>query len=220
MQSGAFILTSGKNVLKSRPLMTTKFKTCRNLAIAAALAGALSLAGFVVHLVARHNFHSVSDGRVYRSAQMSSASLASAIRELGIRSVVNLRGDNTGADWYEAEINTAQQLDVRHFDFDLSAGREVTDAQMEKILATIDHAPKPVLIHCKNGADRSGLVGALYLYGLERQSAGEAGKQLTIFCGHIPYLFWRDTVAMDRSYWRYVHNHIQKPLPDTAQVRY
>ena len=39
---------------------------------------------------------------------------------------------------------------------------------MEAILATLDHAPKPVLIHCKNGADRTGLVGALYLYGLEQ----------------------------------------------------
>ena len=197
--------------------MTTKSKICRSLAIAFTLV-ALSVAGFVVHLAARHNFHSVSDGRVYRSAQMSGDSLAQAIRQYGIKTVINLRGSNSGADWYNAELNTARQLGVSHFDFDLSASREVSDADMEKILATIDRAPKPVLIHCKNGADRSGLVGALYLYRLEHQSAAQADKQLTVFCGHIPWLFWRDTVAMDRSYWRYVGNHVQKPLPATAQA--
>jgi protein tyrosine phosphatase (PTP) superfamily phosphohydrolase (DUF442 family) len=195
--------------------MSIKSKICRGLAILALLA-ALSGIGFVVHLVARHNFHSVSEGLVYRSGQMNSNSLAEAIREHGIKTVVNLRGDNGTADWYQAEITTARQLDVRHFDFSLSASREVSDEDMDKILSTIEHAPKPVLIHCKNGADRSGLVGALYLYSIEGRSAADADRQLTIFCGHIPYLFWRDTVAMDRSYWRYVNKHSHKPLPDTA----
>lgn len=197
--------------------MTFKSKICRGLAVLFVLV-ALSGAGFVVHLAARHNFHSVSDGRVYRAAQMSGDTLAQTIREQGIRTVVNLRGDNTGANWYADEIATSRRLGVRHFDFDLSASREVSDEQMEKILATIDHAPKPVLIHCKNGADRTGLVGALYLYGLERESADDAGHQLTFIWGHIPFLFWRNTVAMDRSYWRYVSHHTRKPYPDTAAI--
>jgi protein tyrosine phosphatase (PTP) superfamily phosphohydrolase (DUF442 family) len=182
------------------------------------LSVALGIGGFVLHLAARHNFHTILSGRVYRSAQLSGDSLATAIQEHGIKTVVNLRGENTGADWYKSEMSTVERMGVRHYDFDLSASREVSDKEMETILVTLDHAPKPVLIHCKNGADRTGLVGALYLYGLERQSANEAGKQLTIFCGHVPYLFWRDTVAMDRSYWRYVKNHGRKPYPDTAQV--
>lgn len=195
--------------------MTIKSKICRSLAVLFALV-ALSSAGFIVHLAARHNFHSVSDGRVYRAAQMSGDMLARTIREQGIKTVVNLRGDNTGADWYQKEIFTARQLGVRHIDFELSASREVSDEQMERILATIDHAAKPVLIHCKNGADRTGLVGALYLYGLERESADDAGRQLAFFWGHVPFLFWRDTVAMDRSYWRYVSHHTRKAYPDTA----
>ena len=184
----------------------------------AAVSVALGIGGFFAHLAVRHNFHSILSGRLYRSAQMSGASLAETIREHGIKTVVNLRGGNAEADWYRSELDTVQRMGVRHYDFDLSASREVSDKEMETILATLDRAPKPVLIHCKNGADRTGLVGALYLYGLKRQSADEAGKQLTIFCGHVPYLFWRDTVAMDRSYWRYVKNHGRKSYPDTAQV--
>src|SRR4029077_14696771 len=112
----------------------------------------------------------------------------------GIKTIVNLRGENAGSDWYQSEIGTAKQMGVQHFDFSLSASREVSDEEMDKIVTKIDPAPEPVFIHCKNGADRSGLVGALYLYGLQHQSAEQADKQLTIFCGHIPYLFWRDTV--------------------------
>ena len=144
--------------------MTIKSKISRSLAILALLA-TLSGIGFVAHLAARHNFHSVSEGRVYRSAQMNGDLLAETIREHGIKTVVNLRGDNGAADWYQAEINTARQLGVRHFDFEtVSASREVSNEDMEKILATIEHAPKPLLIHCKNGADRTGLIGARFTF--------------------------------------------------------
>jgi len=197
--------------------MILKSKICRSLAVLVLLA-ILSGAGFVIHLAARHNFHSVSDGRVYRSGQMSGDSLEETIRSVGIKTVVNLRGDHADSDWYRDEIDTAQRMGVRHFDFDLSASEVVSDAEMERILATIDHAAKPVLIHCKNGADRSGLVGALYLYGLERESASSASRQLAISWGHFPFLFWRNTVAMDRSYWHYVSHHMRKAFPDTAQV--
>ena len=50
------------------------------------------------------------------------------------------------------------------------------------MVAALASAPKPVLIHCKNGADRSGLVGALYLYTQEGRSAEAAGRELTVFC--------------------------------------
>ncbi len=98
-------------------------------------------------------------------------------------------------------------MGVNHFDFGLSAHREVTDEEMEQILAVIRAAPKPVLIHCQMGADRTGLVSALYLYSIKEKSAAEAGRELSMRYGHFPYLFWRDTKAMDDSFWRYVSNH-------------
>jgi protein tyrosine phosphatase (PTP) superfamily phosphohydrolase (DUF442 family) len=177
---------------------------------------ALGVGGFVIYIAATDNLHEVSAGRIYRSAQMSGDTLARVIQERGIKTIVNLRGDNPDAGWYQAEISTAKKLGVQHYDFSLSASREVSDDEMERILAILDRAPKPLLLHCKNGADRSGLAGALYLYGLEGKPAEAADKQLTILCGHVPYLFWRDTVAMDRSFWRYVSNHIQNPNPSAA----
>jgi protein tyrosine phosphatase (PTP) superfamily phosphohydrolase (DUF442 family) len=178
----------------------------RRLLMTLAMPGA-ALGAFVLSVVAHHNFHIVSPGLVYRSAQMNPGALDEIISEYGIKSIVNLRGAGLDKDWYVAEVNTARRLGVQHFDFALSAGRELKDAEMDEILATIRDAPKPVLIHCKSGSDRTGLVGALYLYGLEGRTAPLASRQMTMLYGHVPHLLWSETVAMDNSFWRYVNNH-------------
>jgi protein tyrosine/serine phosphatase len=195
--------------------MSSKFKNglvrgIRRLLLLLLLAG-LALGAFVLSVIAHHNFHIVSPGLVYRSAQMNAGALATVIPEYGIKSILNLRGAAEGKDWYAAEINTSRRLGVQHYDYALSAGRELKDDEMDQILATIRSAPKPILIHCKAGADRSGLVGALYLYSVEGQPAQSAQSQLAVFYGHVPHLLWSDTIAMDNSFWRYVSNHLQSP---------
>lgn len=178
----------------------------------------LALGGFVLHLIAHHNFHIVSAGRIYRSAQMNADGLSQVIQEQSIKSILNLRGGNSNQDWYQAETSTAQRLGVQHYDFALSASQDVKDEEIDRILETINRAPKPLLIHCKSGADRTGLIGALYLYSIEGKSAESADRELSIFYGHVPYLFWRDTVAMDHSFWRYVRGHGQRPNSGKAKL--
>ena len=191
-------------------------KRCGRVLLLALLGVVVVAGGFALVLVARHNFHVVSEGRVYRSAQMDAKSLARAIQEHGIKTVINLRGGNEGSDWYRAEVETTRELGAQHFDFNLSASREVSNEEMEKIVATMGSAPKPILVHCKSGSDRAGLVSALYLYGLEGKSAETADGELTVFCGHVPHLFWRGTIAMDHSFWNYVSNHVQQASSDGA----
>lgn len=181
-----------------------------------AVAGAAVLGGLVGHILGQHNFHVVSPGLIYRSAQLDAAGLTQVVQEHGIKSILNLRGAD-GSAWYNAETNRSQQLGVQHYDFALEAGRELKNEEMDQILAMIDSAPKPMLIHCKSGADRTGLVGALYLYSLEGKSSALAGRELTVLCGHVPYLFWRDTMAMDRSFERYVNLHAQ-PVQGRAKT--
>jgi protein tyrosine phosphatase (PTP) superfamily phosphohydrolase (DUF442 family) len=170
-----------------------------------------AFASFVLSVVVHHNFHVVSPGLVYRSAQMDAGALATVIPQYGIKSILNLRGAGEGKDWYVAEVNTARQFGVQHIDYAISAGRELTDNEMDEILATIRDAPKPILIHCKSGSDRTGLIGALYLYSLEGQPSQSAQCQLGVLYGHVHHLLWSESVAMDNSFWRYVKNHAQSP---------
>ncbi len=167
----------------------------------------LAVGGYVLYLLATDNFHAVIAGQVYRSGQMSGNALARVIQERGIKSVVNLRGGGGQDGWYRDETNTTHQLGVGHYDFALSAGREVSDEEIEAIMETLRHAPKPVLIHCNGGADRTALISAIYLYTTQGETAAEASRALIPFYGHIPHLHWRYSIAMDRSYWRYVSNH-------------
>ena len=77
-------------------------------------------------------------------------------------------------------------------------------ARSPQILAIVHDAPKPLLIHCKSGADRAGLVSALYQYALAGAPAAEADRQLSLAYGHFPYLTSRSG-AMDDSFWAFVY---------------
>ena len=162
------------------------------------LVGIGSYAGW---LVMDHNFHVVMAGQVYRSSRMSPGTLDRVIQAHGIKSVLSLIGPSL------SESNAVRRTGGTYFDVSLSDRHEVTDAQMGQIVALLRTAPKPVLIHCKSGADRTGLAAALYHYVIEEQPAGKADNALTLFYGHMPSWMGFGTSAMDRSFWRYVREH-------------
>jgi protein tyrosine/serine phosphatase len=110
------------------------------------------------------------EGGLYRSAQLSENELQMAIRHHEIRAILNLRGAHPGQSWYDDEIAVSKALGVAHYDYALSAYRVVTDNQITELLGIIRHAPKPLLVHCKSGADRTGLVSALYRFAIEGKS--------------------------------------------------
>jgi protein tyrosine phosphatase (PTP) superfamily phosphohydrolase (DUF442 family) len=177
--------------------------------LAVAFSSMMALSGlYALYLVLTHNVHVVSAGRIYRSNQMDEVALARLIHQCGIKTIVNLRGANLRDAWYTGETNVANQLGVKHLDFVLSAATEPADDQIDQILAALNRAPKPVLIHCRSGADRTGLISALYLYSLEGQSAKVAGRQLSIFYGHVPAFLGTASSAMDRSYAHYIESHL------------
>lgn len=130
------------------------------------------------------NFHPVIDGIAYRSAQPSGDDLARWTAQAGLRSVINLRGSHPGTGWYDAEIGQSAQLGLAHYDFGMSAGQTLTQARAAQLVALLQAAPKPVLIHCKSGADRTGLAAALLVAALDGdERAAEA--QISFRYGHI-----------------------------------
>ena len=163
----------------------------------------VNTSGYVLYRVETGNFQIVSPGKVYRSGQMDETQWTDHIQKYAIKSLLNLRGEHRASRWYQREIRLAAKLGVAHYDVQISASREVDNETLDTILAIMRQSPKPLLIHCMSGADRSGIIAAVYLFAIEGQRAEAASHQLSLLYGHFPYLFSR-TGAMDRSFWRYV----------------
>jgi protein tyrosine phosphatase (PTP) superfamily phosphohydrolase (DUF442 family) len=172
------------------------------------LIGALLAYAGYLHYTA--NFHTIVSGEAYRSGQMDAAQLSRVIQEYGIKSIMDLSVTDAPA-LHQGEMETTKRLGVQHFDFSLSAIDEITVPRMDEIIRTLREAPKPVLIHCLAGSDRTGLVSALYCLTLKDEAPAQADRGLSVRYGHISL---SKTIAMDHSYWHYVSNYIAHAEPN------
>jgi protein tyrosine/serine phosphatase len=155
-------------------------------------ASLLSIAAFLVvvriwYLEEQGNFHPITAGEAYRSAQLDQDELEHYIRKYAIRSVINLRGMHDDEKWYRDEIEICGRLGVAHYDLDLSSDKAPAKTELRDLLGLFETAPRPVLIHCQAGADRSGLAAALWKLVVDRAPKSVARKQLSILYGHIPF---------------------------------
>jgi protein tyrosine/serine phosphatase len=125
--------------------------------------------------------------------------IADYVKRYGIKTVINLRGDNTGASWYDTEIDETRRLNVAHVDFRMSARRELTAPEAANLIALMKKAEKPVLIHCQGGADRSGLASAIYLAAVKGSDETTAENELSIRFGHFSLPFIAE-YAMNRAF--------------------
>src|SRR5262249_12786946 len=122
----------------------------------------------------------------YRCAYPSEADLEEAIRRHGIRTVINLRGICFGADFYMDECRATHHLNVSQEDVGFSAGRLPPVCEMHLLVRALDHSECPILIHCRQGIDRTGLVSALILLLYTDADVSSARGQLGLPYGHVP----------------------------------
>lgn len=102
------------------------------------------------------NFHRV-DEHLYRGGQPAEGGIA-RLKSLGIRTIVNLRGEPS---LVTSEAREAADAGLRYFSVPMRGLGRPTDEQLQRILGLIDQADNwPVFVHCKAGQDRTGLVVA------------------------------------------------------------
>lgn len=122
-----------------------------------------------------HNFHEIAPG-VYRSNQPTHRRLK-RYRNLGIRTVLNLRGEDRFAHYLFLE-ESCKELGMRLVSVKMTATRAPTRKGLIRLLDAFDEVEPPFVMHCKSGADRTGLAAALYLMTRRSQSVQEARRQL------------------------------------------
>ncbi|MCU0797998.1 MAG: tyrosine-protein phosphatase [Akkermansiaceae bacterium] len=107
------------------------------------------------------------DGKVWRSPQPNREEF-SRLKQQGVGEVLNLRQWNS--DDGEAEGLVLHRVRM-------NAG-DIGDEQMLEALLVLTEAESPVLVHCWHGADRTGVVVAMYRMVVQRWSRERAIAEL------------------------------------------
>jgi protein tyrosine/serine phosphatase len=111
--------------------------------------------GVPVPLEGAPNLHRITPD-FYRSAQPLKAGFPSLERQVGIKTVVSLRA-------FHSDKKLAAGTGIKLISIPINTWN-IEREDLVRALAEIEIARKkgPVLLHCQHGADRTGLVSALY----------------------------------------------------------
>jgi protein tyrosine/serine phosphatase len=153
-----------------------------------------------------HNFAEIAPG-VYRSNHPNHDRFAEYAK-LGISTVLNLRGKINTASWLFEE-ETCKRLGLELIDIAMSARSAPPRHTVLELLEIFDTIKPPFLMHCKSGADRTGLTAALYLLIVEGATMGVARQQLSR-----RYLHFKrsKTGVMDHVLDVYERRNAQSPI--------
>lgn len=125
-----------------------------------ALVGVLFLGWYLGARYVWFNLHDVIPGQVYRSSQPSPAFLADTVRTKKIHCVLKLNSPKDN-DWSKDEAAEAEKLGVKFINIPMGVSRLPRREELLALIDAIDAAPRPMLVHCKIGADRTGVASAL-----------------------------------------------------------
>lgn len=127
------------------------------------------------------NWHKV-DKDLYRSAHPSPRRLRIAKRS-GIQSVLSLRGKAANTP-NVIEWHAAAQVDLPVEAVRMRAVSLPCPTTLLHLVTLLRDMPKPMLVHCKSGSDRTGLAVVLYLHVVRGLPLHEARRALSLRYGH------------------------------------
>ena len=123
------------------------------------------------------------DEMMFRSAQPSPFMLEN-LKKKGIKTIINLRGERDNSINF-VEKNICEKINLNLIEFKLLSRAAPSKEQIhnaKKIFETISY---PALMHCKSGADRTGIMSVLYLIFHKHKDVKEALSELSFKYLHI-----------------------------------
>lgn len=129
-----------------------------------------------------NNLHDIGGG-MWRANQPSPKQIAK-YAEMGIKTIINLRGESPmGFYWLEKEACEAHGITLvnyRMYSRDVHTVEAIRGAR--DLFEEIEY---PALMHCKSGADRTGIMGVLYKHFHLGESIADAVEQLRFKYLHV-----------------------------------
>jgi len=115
------------------------------------------------------NLHKINDN-LYRSAQPTKQGMTN-LKKLGIKTIINLRAFHSDKDEIRGTGLLDEELSVKTW--------HIEDEDVIRVLRIIRKKESgPFLIHCQHGADRTGVMSAMYRIVEQGWSKNEAIREM------------------------------------------
>ena len=162
------------------------------------------------------NRHRVAPN-IWRSAQPLPHHIT-ALAKQGVRTIVNLRGVHTSSA-YRIERDACRRNGIEMVDFEVRSRAAPTKQELRQIRDLFESISYPALMHCKSGADRVGLMSALYLHLIKGMPIEQARNQLSLRFGHIRHA---NPGVLSYFFERYLTETADQPMAffDWVETRY
>ncbi|WP_022977743.1 fused DSP-PTPase phosphatase/NAD kinase-like protein [Nevskia ramosa] len=138
----------------------------------------------------------------------------------GIKTVLSLRGNETHLGSNQLEWDTCKRIGLNLVHFPIGSRSAPQRDEVLEIINLLETLPKPLLIHCKSGADRAGMVSTIWQL-LRGESFDTAMRQLDFWRhGHIKAA---KTGVLDQLFYTYrdhVAAHPGTTFPDWVANHY
>ena len=136
--------------------------------------------GFLRRRFANH--HDIGGG-MYRENQPSPKRIAEWA-EMGIKTNINLRGDSPKG-FYLLEKEACEKHGITMVDFRVYSRDTHTPETIRAAKELFESIEYPAIMHCKSGADRTGIMGVLYRHCHMGDTIEQAVEQLSFKYLHV-----------------------------------
>ncbi len=158
------------------------------------------------------NLHKVSDA-LYRSAQPTAEGMRN-LKELGVKTIINLRS-------FHSDRGEIGETGLGYEHIYMKAWHPEEKEVVRFLQLVTDPDRTPVLVHCMHGADRTGVLSAVYRVAVEGWTKDEALRELTEG-GFGFHRFWKNLPEwfenLDIDAMKRRAGLVEEPAPDAPEA--